>query len=310
MRRETKRLILWVGRLITLFIYVVFLAYAVIVGIAFVLQLLGANPEADFAEWIYRAAANITEPFRGIFPTTQVTDRSTFNASLLFALIIYLVVAVILHGIVDWMARRIAGIDRAEERERMQAALQAQQDSTRTALGLDAGHGAHDHTDRAGLERACGRRPGGAGATPAAARATPTTRRCPDRRGSSSAASAASCAPSRVTSRRPVGHPGCDRAQGVLHDVGPPFATPGFAGPVGQSSRVTELVERHDGTIDTRHWPAVEQHGRRAVGTGESGAAAEGHGAGDGPADDDHHRGPSGPPPPRGQVRHRATPTS
>ena len=64
MRRETKRLILWVGRLITLFIYAVFLAYAVIVGIAFVLQLLGANPEADFAEWIYRAAANITEPFR------------------------------------------------------------------------------------------------------------------------------------------------------------------------------------------------------------------------------------------------------
>ena len=32
MRRETKRLILWVGRLITLFIYAVFLAYAVIVG--------------------------------------------------------------------------------------------------------------------------------------------------------------------------------------------------------------------------------------------------------------------------------------
>jgi len=138
MSRETKRWILWVGRLFTLFIYVVFLAYAVIVGIAFVLQLLGANPDADFADWIYRAAANITEPFRGIFPTTQVSDRSTFNASLLFALIIYLVVAVILHGIVDWLARRIAGIDRAEEREQMQAALQAQQESTRTALGLDA----------------------------------------------------------------------------------------------------------------------------------------------------------------------------
>jgi hypothetical protein len=138
MSRETKRWILWVGRLFTLFIYVVFLAYAVIVGIAFVLQLLGANPEADFADWIYRAAANITEPFRGIFPTTQVSDRSTFNASLLFALIVYLVVAVILHGVVDWLARRIAGLDRAEEREQMRAALQAQQESTRSALGLDA----------------------------------------------------------------------------------------------------------------------------------------------------------------------------
>jgi hypothetical protein len=138
MSRETKRWILWVGRLFTLFIYLVFLAYAVIVGIAFVLQLLGANPQADFADWIYRAAANITQPFRGIFPTTQVSDRSTFNASLLFALIVYLVVAVILHGIVDWLARRIAGIDRAEEREQMRAALQIQQESTRTALGLDA----------------------------------------------------------------------------------------------------------------------------------------------------------------------------
>ena len=137
MSRETKRWILWVGRLFTLIIYVVFLAYAVIVGIAFVLQLLGANPEADFADWIYRAAANITEPFRGIFPTTQVTDRSSFNASWLFALIVYLVVAVILHGIVDWLARRIAGLDRAEEREQMRAALQAQQESTRTALGID-----------------------------------------------------------------------------------------------------------------------------------------------------------------------------
>jgi uncharacterized protein YggT (Ycf19 family) len=97
-----------VGKLFTLIIYAVLLAYAVIVGIAFVLQLLGANPNADFADWIYRAAANITEPFRGIFPTTPVTDRSVFNASLLFALIVYLIVAVFLHGLIDWLTRHIA----------------------------------------------------------------------------------------------------------------------------------------------------------------------------------------------------------
>ena len=109
------------------------------------------------------AAANITEPFRGIFPTTQVSDRSTFHASLLFALIVYLVVAVILHGIVDWLARRIAGIDRAEEREQMRAALQAQQESTRTALGLDAP--ATPPTTPAWTDR--GGRAGGAGPAPA-----------------------------------------------------------------------------------------------------------------------------------------------
>jgi hypothetical protein len=137
MRRETKRWILWVGKLVTLVVYLVFLAYAIIVGIAFVLQLLGANPTADFADWIYRAAENITQPFRGIFPTTQVTDRSSFNASWLFALIVYLIVAVILHGIIDWLTRRIAGIDRAEEREQQMAAIEAQRESTRSALGLD-----------------------------------------------------------------------------------------------------------------------------------------------------------------------------
>ena len=142
MRRGTKRWILWVGKLFTLIIYLVLLAYSVIVGIAFVLQLLGANPTADFADWIYRAAANITEPFRGIFPTTQVTDRSTFNASLLFALIIYLIVAVLLHGIIDWLTRRIAGIDRAEEWERQTAALEAQRESTRVRARPDRARGA------------------------------------------------------------------------------------------------------------------------------------------------------------------------
>ena len=137
MRRGTKRWILWAGRLVTLLVYLVFLAYAVIVGIAFVLQLLGANPTSDFADWIYRAAANITEPFRGIFPTTQISDRSQFNASWLFALIVYLVIAVVLHGIIDWLTRKISGIDRAEERERQQAALDAQLESTRAALGLN-----------------------------------------------------------------------------------------------------------------------------------------------------------------------------
>jgi uncharacterized protein YggT (Ycf19 family) len=132
MDRKTKRTILWIGRVVVLVVYLVVLAYAVILGIAFVLRLLGANPDADFAEWIYRAAGRIMEPFRGIFPTQQINDTSVFDASLLFALIVYLVVGVVLHGIVDWFARRIAGLDRAEEQERLFAAYDAQE---RAALG-------------------------------------------------------------------------------------------------------------------------------------------------------------------------------
>ena len=133
MDRKTKRWILWLSRLVVLIVYLIVFAYAVILGIAFVLQLLGANPTADFADWIYTAAARIMEPFRGIFPTTELTGASVFNASLLFALLVYLFVGVVLHGIVDWLARHIAGLDRAEEQERMLAAFEAQE---RAAFGV------------------------------------------------------------------------------------------------------------------------------------------------------------------------------
>jgi hypothetical protein len=142
MSLKTKRWVLWVSKLIVLVIYLILLAYAVITGMAFFLQLLGANPTSDFADWVYRAAANITEPFRGIFPTTTISDRSEFNASYLFALLVYLVAAVLLHGLIDWLARGIAGVDRAEEREERQALLDAQQTQTRAALGLGPTPGA------------------------------------------------------------------------------------------------------------------------------------------------------------------------
>jgi len=133
---KTKRWVLWVSKLIVLVIYLILVAYAVIAGMAFVLQLLGANPNSDFADWVYRAAAHVTEPFRGIFPTTTISDRSEFNASLLFAVLIYIVAAVLLHALIDWLARGIAGVDRAEEREERQALLEAQQAQTTAALGL------------------------------------------------------------------------------------------------------------------------------------------------------------------------------
>ena len=134
-----------------------------------------------------------------------MTDRSTFNASLLFALIVYLVVAVILHGIVDWMARRIAGIDRAEERERMQAAFEAQQDSTRSALGLDTTAVATPTTTPAPVwNDPVHRRAGGVGAAPAAARRSELPAAALTRAGRAARASAASCPSSKVTSRRPV----------------------------------------------------------------------------------------------------------
>ena len=106
-----------------LFLYLVFGAYVVILGIAFFLRLFGANPTADFAEWIFRASSRIMEPFRGIFPTTELSDTSVFDASLLFAIVIYSIAVIILHGIVDWFAYRISRVDAERERRRYWSTL-------------------------------------------------------------------------------------------------------------------------------------------------------------------------------------------
>jgi uncharacterized protein YggT (Ycf19 family) len=95
------------ARVVVAVVYAVVFAYVVILGIAFVLLLLGASPTASFAEWIYRASTRIMQPFRGLFPQQEINGNSIFDASLLFAIVIYSMLAVLLHGVVDWMSARI-----------------------------------------------------------------------------------------------------------------------------------------------------------------------------------------------------------
>jgi len=104
---EAKSGVLRIARVLVWLVYAVVVAYTVILGTAFVLRLLGASPTADFVDWIYRATAKIMQPFRGMFPPEPVTGTSVFDASLLFALIVYSFLALFLQALVDWMSTRI-----------------------------------------------------------------------------------------------------------------------------------------------------------------------------------------------------------
>src|SRR5262245_50732621 len=74
---------------------------------AFVLQLLGANPDSGFAQWVYRSASRVTAPFRGIFPS-HVNGNSVLDVSLLFAIIMYALFALPVHALIDYIERRRA----------------------------------------------------------------------------------------------------------------------------------------------------------------------------------------------------------
>jgi uncharacterized protein YggT (Ycf19 family) len=93
---------------VVFFVYLVVAFALILLALAFSLQAFGANPDASFAEWVYRQSARLMEPFRGIFPTKQVTDTSVLDFSLLFAMVVYAIVALLLHALVSWLADRVA----------------------------------------------------------------------------------------------------------------------------------------------------------------------------------------------------------
>jgi hypothetical protein len=75
--------------------------------LAFFLELFGANPSSGFAQWVYRSAARVTAPFRGIFPSHS-NGQSVLDVSLLFAIIMYALFALLVHTLIDYMERRRA----------------------------------------------------------------------------------------------------------------------------------------------------------------------------------------------------------
>ncbi len=115
-RRTHLVLIKGAKALVWLFYAVVFVVF-IMLGFGFFLRLAGANPEARFAAWVYRNVDRSMDPFRGIFPTETITDRSVFDSSLLFAAVIYGLVALALHALVLWLSARIERVEDAGDHD-------------------------------------------------------------------------------------------------------------------------------------------------------------------------------------------------
>jgi uncharacterized protein YggT (Ycf19 family) len=146
-------ILLKVGRGVVWVVYALAIATAVLLATAFFLALAGANPDTGFVEWVYRSTARAMEPFRGIFPTHQVSDASVLDFSLLFAALFYLVVALLVDALHRWLTERLrrreweAGKARAEadaaahhlaQQQYEQAVAAQQYASVRTAAPASA----------------------------------------------------------------------------------------------------------------------------------------------------------------------------
>lgn len=102
---------LWVARMLVWLVYAFATVAAILLLIAFFLQLTGANPAAPFAAWVYRSSDVLLTPFRSLYPTANVHDsRSVLNLSIVFAIFMYGLFAVLFAAAVGWFDHWIRGL--------------------------------------------------------------------------------------------------------------------------------------------------------------------------------------------------------
>ena len=117
MSRDARVTVGTISKVLLWIVYVWVVLNLVLLFLAFVLRLFGANPQADFTQWVYRSVTRSMAPFRGIFEPIVLSDQSVLDTSLLFAMIIYGIVALLLRAAIDWVSDFIAKRRRRLERE-------------------------------------------------------------------------------------------------------------------------------------------------------------------------------------------------
>lgn len=71
-------------------------AIEILIGLRFILKLLGANPNSGFVEFIYSVTGVLTAPFDNIFGVASTQNgevRSVFEPSILVAAAVYALIA-------------------------------------------------------------------------------------------------------------------------------------------------------------------------------------------------------------------------
>lgn len=105
--KDGKLAFIKVARVMTYLVYAYAIIATVFLVLGFFLLLLGASTDSSFVRFVYHISAKFLEPFRGIFPGQQISDRSYFSAAGLFAIIIYGLGAMAIHAFINYLTYKM-----------------------------------------------------------------------------------------------------------------------------------------------------------------------------------------------------------
>ncbi len=104
---DSKLVLIKISRLLTYLVYGYSLVAITFLSIGTFLLAFSANPDTNFVKFIYSGAQNFLEPFRGIFPPKQISETGYFSTSAVFAIIMYLLLAMLLHGLINYITLKM-----------------------------------------------------------------------------------------------------------------------------------------------------------------------------------------------------------
>ena len=115
-----RRAVLRGARVLGYVVYAYLVVTEIVLALGFVLLLFGANPEPAFVQAVYRSLERAMEPFRGIFTSIELGQTSNsveavLDTSILFAMVVYGLVAWAVHAGLAWLSWRLVRLDTLDQ---------------------------------------------------------------------------------------------------------------------------------------------------------------------------------------------------
>jgi hypothetical protein len=128
----------WLARAVAYVAYAYIVIVEIILVQGFLLLLFGANTGSSYVDWAYRSLERVMAPFRGIFDSVQLNGNSVLDTSVIFAMVIYGILAILVRSLLDWLTYRLQRL----ERDRMleEARAQAEANNAYSAGYASAGY--------------------------------------------------------------------------------------------------------------------------------------------------------------------------